>query len=323
MAGWILCSRSYNPLQCNCFDDGSTNNYSEESSSSNANGSGQETLHTLNHWRTTFRTYYRRDSFFKAFLLPDATWNPGAADYGQLNELSNGTIIRTGQDKAEDLKDFLNTLMGFLPFPYLTERVLKATRNLEEVWTIIYDHYGLTITGETFLDFNSMTRIEGETYRQFYDRLLAHTHMHLPGQNVSVDGVSSGPNGEKMTVGLMNFVAMSWLAKIHPNLINLVKIEYSKDLREGTQLAELVPRITLNIDALLAKNDSVTDIDNIRTTSDDNSLSVNKVKFKSNKQKPNKLTQQRSPFCPECHYLSKKLQLQVDFKHVPSDCPRP
>ena len=42
-----------------------------------------ETLQTLNHWKTSFRTYYRRDSFYKGFLLPDAVWDPAAANYGQ------------------------------------------------------------------------------------------------------------------------------------------------------------------------------------------------------------------------------------------------
>ena len=213
MAGWILCSRPTTLYSATAL-------MMAQQTITVRNPpprmlTGQETLHTLNHWRTAFRTYYRRDSFFKTFLLPDASWNPGSANYGQLDEVNNGTITRTGQDKAEDLKDFLNTLMGFLPFPYLTERVLKSTKNLEEVWSIIYDHYGLTVTGDTFLDFHTMARIEGE----FYDRLLAHIHMHLPGANISVDGVSTGTNGERMSVGLMNFVAMSWLAKIHPSRI--------------------------------------------------------------------------------------------------------
>ena len=47
----------------------------------------KETLHSLDHWKTIFRTYYRRDSIFKAFLLPTAAWNPNAIDYGLLNEV--------------------------------------------------------------------------------------------------------------------------------------------------------------------------------------------------------------------------------------------
>ena len=81
----------------------------------------KENLHSLNHWKTAFRTYYRRDSFFKAFLLPDASWNSAVANYGQVDDTNGTNIVRTALDKGEDLKDFLNTLSGYLPFPYLTE----------------------------------------------------------------------------------------------------------------------------------------------------------------------------------------------------------
>ena len=73
----------------------------------------QETLYSLNHWRTTFRTYYRRDSFFKAFLLPNATWDASRANYGQTNDTSAGAITRTSQDKAEDLKGIVSCFENF------------------------------------------------------------------------------------------------------------------------------------------------------------------------------------------------------------------
>ena len=72
-----------------------------------------ETLHSLNHWKTAFRTYYRRDSYFKSFLLPNATWTNVAADnYGQIAETNGQTETRSAVDKGEDLQDFLNTLAG-------------------------------------------------------------------------------------------------------------------------------------------------------------------------------------------------------------------
>ena len=70
-----------------------------------------ENLHSLNHWKTAFRTYYRRDSYFKAFLLPTATWNNDAEqNYGQRDETNGTAVTRTAADKGEDLQDFLNTL---------------------------------------------------------------------------------------------------------------------------------------------------------------------------------------------------------------------
>ena len=71
-----------------------------------------ETLQTLNHWKTSFRTYYRRDSFYKGFLLSTAEWDPAADNYGQADDVQGGDVVRPAADKAGDLQDFLNTLAG-------------------------------------------------------------------------------------------------------------------------------------------------------------------------------------------------------------------
>ena len=84
----------------------------------------EETLYSLNHWKTHFRTYYRRDGYYKGFLLPDARWDPNAANYAQTDDIRNHVTTRSAQDKSEDLKDFLHTIVGYLPFPYLTEKIV-------------------------------------------------------------------------------------------------------------------------------------------------------------------------------------------------------
>ena len=65
-----------------------------------------ESLHSLNHWKTAFRTYYRRDAYFKAFLQPTATWtNSAITHYGQtavmefLCEYSDETSLVTKYNK--------------------------------------------------------------------------------------------------------------------------------------------------------------------------------------------------------------------------------
>ena len=63
--------------------------------------------------------------------------------------------------------------------------------------------------------------------------------------------------GDSLTVSMMNIIALTWLQKIHPDLLKIVRTEFSKELRENTALAALVPRIALSIDAMLAKYDKV------------------------------------------------------------------
>ena len=281
-----------------------------------------ETLYSLNHWKTSFRTYYRRDSYYKGFLLPEVTWNARADNFGQTDDVVNGTVVRSALDKGEDLKDFLHTLVGYLPFPYLTEKVVNGSSNLEQVWDLLYEHYGLKVTGETMLDFMSLSQLPGESPRQYFDRLMSHARLHLTPPNLTVDGIESGAAGETMTISLMNFIAMHWLHKLSPSLINIVRVEYNKDLREGVQLAQLVPRLANSIEALLSKNNVVGAVDSVSVESQlDKPVSVNKVKSKQVREKKN--VPFKSPYCPECKYLAKKLNLEVNFSHYPSDCPRP
>ena len=292
-----------------------------------------ETLQSLNHWKTSFRTYYRRDSFYKGFLLENAVWNGSQENYGQeadvQGEAPNRIVLRTAADKAGDLEDFLNTLAGYLPFPYLTEKIVKSSRNLQNIWDIIYDHYGVNVSSESLLDYVSIKQTTGETYRQFFDRLLSHARLHLPKANITVDGVTSGANGEKMSISLMNFVAMDWLNKINPQLIDIVKTEYSRELRENTQLVELVPRISINIDAMLSRHDVVGGIEQLSVVDDDVSVDrVNRVRYGRGRGRgrggsAGGNVSRRRQFCPECHYLSRKLQLDVNYNHLPADCPRP
>ena len=167
-----------------------------------------ETLYSLNHWKTSFRTYYRRDSFYKGFLLPNATWDPSQQFYGQTADMNGDVVIRSAEDKGEDLRDFLHTLVGYLPFPYLTEKIVTSSANLKNVWDIIYDHYGINVTSESLLDYASLKLNDGETYRQFFGRLLSHARLHLPKADITVDGINTGTAGESMTVSLMNFIAV-------------------------------------------------------------------------------------------------------------------
>ena len=134
-----------------------------------------------------------------------------------------------------------------------------------------------------------------------------------------------------MTISLMNFVAMDWLSKINPQLIDIVKTEYSRELRDNTQLVALVPRIASNIDALLARHDIVGGVDHLAVVEDGPSVvdKVNRVRhgrgggnnFRGRFNGKN-FTRKKS-FCPECHLLGRKLHLDVKYDHLPAECPRP
>ena len=74
-----------------------------------------ETLDSLDHWKSIFRNYFRRDAVFKQFLESSCTWDPSNANtYGL--EAKNGM---SAEERKDALIDFLSNLAGFLPFSYL------------------------------------------------------------------------------------------------------------------------------------------------------------------------------------------------------------
>ena len=293
-----------------------------------------ETLESLTHWETTFRTYFKRDDAYKPLLRKSTVWNPMEGNYGQIAETSG--LKRTAAEVKEDLVDLLSTLAGFLPHSYLTDKLLKSTKGWSDVWQIIHEHYGVQVSSETLLDFEDFSKQTGETHRQFYERLLQHARLHLAPANVKVEEIETGTRAESMSVSLMNMITLQWLRKTDPALIKIIKTEYSTDLRKNTQLAALVPRIAPNIDSLLSRYNAQSACNkiNVDDTAMD-SMVVNKVWGKPpaqmfrNKQDrkptvaPNaKQTRTRGPFCPACYYLSQQLQTNLHFKHLPLDCPR-
>ena len=289
--------------------------------------SQQETLDSLNHWKTLFRNYFRRDSIYKQFLATNFTWDPSQANYGLATV---GTD--TAEARKENLEDFLYTLAGFLPHSYLTDKIVKDTKSLQQCWNIIYEHYNVQVTQETFVDFESLKKEPAENYRQFYEKLLQHSRLHLAGVGAKSEHLTN-TSEDSMTISLMNHVALQWLRKIDPKLVNIIRTEYSTELRRGDQLSALVPRIAPNIDSLLARHtgESVSRVEYglhdddshdqpgikaVKQFRDRGGRNGNRGRGQSN------YPHQSDLFCPGCFSISKELKASIDFKHKPSMCPR-
>ena len=135
-----------------------------------------------------------------------------------------------------------------------------------------------------------------------------------------VEGVSCPEGGDKITVSHANFITLIWLKKIHPELVSIVKTEYSMELRDNKPLSSLVSRISVNIDNLLAKYDKIGQINLIKSDDDERQLTVKKTFIRRNMN--NKNREPYSPFCPGCFKLNKSLGKKLHFQHVASECPR-
>ena len=277
----------------------------------------KETLQSLLQWKMQFKQYIKRDDHFKTFLSSDSSWDPNAANFGFNTE--TGGLRRSAAALKDDCTDFLCTLATFLPHGYLTEKLVYNTTSFADAFKVIQEHYGLLPSQESFLDLMSFNKMIGESYRQYYERLMAHVRQHLHvEQGVSADGAIVPDGGDKITVSHANLVTLVWLYKIHPELINIVRTEYSLELRDNKPLASLVPRVAVNIDNLLAKFDKVGHVTRIYQESDDN-LQHNVSKTFVKREGAMK---EKALFCPGCFGISKSSKTKIHYRHLPIECPR-
>ena len=261
-----------------------------------------------------------------------------------LNKLTKAAQLRS----SEELKDLLSTLAGYLPHSYLTDKILQSS-SWPSVWKIIRDHYNVQVTSESLLDFESLHKLPEETHRQYFERLLQHTKQHLAPADSKVENVTIAV-ADKMTISLMNMVALQWLRKTNPALIEIVKTEYSTELRANEQLADLVPRIAPNIDSLLRRYDQGVTSNKVTESLHEETVNthdqVSKT-FARGRSMPGSSYRSRGggslsrggrggtssrdaprtsrgggPFCPGCFYLSQQLGTTIHFRHTPGDCPR-
>ena len=110
--------------------------------------SQNETLESLEHWKSCFRNYFRRDAIFKIFLASDYKWDPSHPTYALKD-----TGDMTASEMKDALIDFLSNLAGFLPNSYLTAKLERDTKCLKDCWDLSEEHYNVKVTSETLLNF--------------------------------------------------------------------------------------------------------------------------------------------------------------------------
>ena len=208
----------------------------------------KETLDTLDHFKRTVRLFYKRETSFSKFFKPGVAWNFTTPNYGLEGD--------EAEEDADNLEDLLNAISDHLPFPYLSGRIIQETKNLQDVWDIFYQHYGCNPTQQSFLDYAEFKKGHTESYLTFYERLIHHQRTHLAPVGAAVGTGTANSAADKLTVSMQNMIAMDWLTRISPNLVGIVKTEFAVELKGGTQLASLVPRIANSMEALLKRNNS-------------------------------------------------------------------
>ena len=115
-----------------------------------------ETLQSLNHWKAIFKNYYRRCQFYSYYLQPNLIWDSSETRGFTVDERTG--LKRTPELLAADLEGFLQCIGSYLPFDYVSDKLLTETTSLESVWDVIYEIYDVEINSTHFLDYVNMTR---------------------------------------------------------------------------------------------------------------------------------------------------------------------
>ena len=304
----------------------------------------QETLQSLNHWKTVFKNYFRRCQFYSYFLQPNLTWNNGLNRGFSTNETTG--LKRTPQLLASDLEGFLECLASYLPFDYVSEKLLQESTDMDSVWLIIYEIYDVEVNTTHYLDHATMSRNPQETYRNYFNRLVGFVRQHLPKDRVEAEGIRSPNTGEQLTIGLLDSITVHWLLSIDKRLINIIKTEFATELK-NKRLCQMVKCIATNIDELLQRYCQVDNISSISTPTpsafdQDTSLhaksgskqvdmiirrleKLEKGSYQSKTPRPSKFSRKSNKnrnFCSNCSFLNKQLDANIDVKHDPNMCGR-
>ena len=181
----------------------------------------RESLSSLNQWRTVFRNYYRRCPYYGTFLLPATKWD-NSPDRGFVGPETTG-LKRDVPTLIADLDGFLDCVGSFLPFDYISEKLKTESTDIASVWDIIYEVYDAELTTSNFLDYGSMTKLEDETYRSYFNRLVGFIRQHLPNKSYEAEGISCTAVGETLSIGLLDAITIHWLISIDRRLLDIVK----------------------------------------------------------------------------------------------------
>ena len=255
--------------------------------------------------------------------LPD--YNLGAETVG---------LKRTAAVLKQDLVAFLETISGYLPHAYITESLVSGTKGILDVWSTIEDLYGAEISASSFLALNDFRKETEETYKQFFERLVDHCRQHLVKDDIKIEGRATG--SDKLTILALNLVTIIWVNKIHPRLLNIIKVEYAVRLKGREQIASLVPEIARCADELLARHDhgagagarhvTVTDEELVGVPLVQKLGGFQKSGYKGSDtaKKPSfgfkKGGDKSERKCPHCVFLSGALKARLNVNHSPEDC---
>ena len=147
------------------------------------------------------------------------------------------TIPLSKRHMARQKVNFLELMLGQIAnyCPVISRNTLvKNSTSIQSVWNMICAHFGFQITGAHFLDFANLHLEADERPEDFFQRLMAFVEDTLLRANSLSHHGEATTEDEDLTATLENFIVLTWLKLIHPDLPKLVKQRYGTELRSRT-----------------------------------------------------------------------------------------
>ena len=210
-----------------------------------------ETAETLDHWIHTYKDYVSRDPILAPFL--NTNWNYNANNMGFTQPIAD---VQPAQ-LAINCKQFLSHVNSFMANPYSRKAIERRTTNVESIWTLLREKYNVTKSAESLLDIGNLAYDKSESYACFFEKVVYYVEMNMAPANTTVNHVTTGAEGDKLSVTLMDLCAILWMQKIDPRLFNRVRIDYSVQIKNGSRISELVPTIARALPGILKSMDGV------------------------------------------------------------------
>ena len=213
-----------------------------------------ETETSLENWRQNLVNTLSLDAQFVSFLLDGATWlkktkNSPLRGFHQRRFFSTWSKPPYCSTKSEHAWVMLGQIANCCPV-ISRNTIIKNSTSMGSIWSAIRLHFGSEATGAYFLAFSEIHLEHCEWPEDLYQRLKAFTEDN-PLRNNSIQHHGTFlTEDEELTPTLENFIVLTWLRLVHPDLPKPVKQYYRTELRSCT-LASIKPEISQSLQSLL------------------------------------------------------------------------
>ena len=214
-----------------------------------------ETITSIEAWENNLKYILSLDHNFAPFLTAGATWlkkTNASPLRGFTDDDEDIPQIqrRTAAQKVTHLEMMLGQIANYAPV-ISRNTIVRNSTSISGVWQAIRQHYGLQSTGSRFLDLANIKAKLDQRPEDLYQCLMSFVEDNLltAAGGITHHGITPEAD-EELSPSLENFIVVTWLQLLHPDLPRSVKQRYGTGLRCRT-LASIKPEISQALDSLL------------------------------------------------------------------------